>query len=69
VLTAARALGLDFIPVAKERYDFAILQAFYDMPLLRALIGIIRDDKEFREQIVAMGGYDVSDMGNVIDIL
>jgi putative molybdopterin biosynthesis protein len=69
VLSAARALGLDFIPVAKERYDFAIPQMFYDMPLLRALIGIIRDDKGFREQLVAMGGYDVSDMGKVIDIL
>ncbi len=69
VLSAAQALDLDFIPVAQERYDLAIPQKFYDTPLLQALLGIIREDKEFREQIIAMGGYDVSDMGKVIATL
>ena len=69
VLSAARALNLDFIPVAQERYDLAVPQKFYDTPMMRALLGIIREDKEFRERIVAMGGYDVSEMGAVIDNL
>ena len=69
VLSTAQALELDFIPVAKERYDFAIPQEFYDTPLLQALIEIIRDDEEFRLQIIALGGYDVSEMGKIIDIL
>jgi hypothetical protein len=30
------------------------------------LLGIIRGDKEFRERITRMGGYDVSEMGSVI---
>jgi putative molybdopterin biosynthesis protein len=66
VLSAAQALQLDFIPVAQERYDLAILQEFYDMPMMRALLAIIREDKEFRDQIVAMGGYDISEMGNIV---
>lgn len=66
VLSAAQALGLDFIPVAQERYDIAIPQEFYDSPMLQAMLGIIREDKEFRAQIVNMGGYDVAEMGNVI---
>jgi putative molybdopterin biosynthesis protein len=66
VLSAAQALGLDFVPVAQERYDLAIPQAFYDTPGLQALLGIIREDKEFRDSIVAMGGYDVSEMGKVM---
>ena len=66
VLSAARALGLDFVPVAQERYDLAILEEYYDTPLLRALLAIIRKDEAFRDQIVAMGGYDISDMGKVI---
>jgi putative molybdopterin biosynthesis protein len=66
VLSAAQALELDFIPVAQERYDLAIPREFYDSPMLQALLGIIREDKGFRDQIVAMGGYDVSEMGNVI---
>jgi putative molybdopterin biosynthesis protein len=69
VLSAAQALNLDFIPVAQERYDLAVPQKFYDTPMMRALLGIIREDKEFRERIVAMGGYDVSEMGAVINIL
>lgn len=68
VLSAAKALGLDFIPVAKERYDIAIPQEFYETPLMQALLGTIREDKEFREQLIAMGGYDVTEMGKVIGV-
>jgi putative molybdopterin biosynthesis protein len=68
VLSAARALGLDFIPVAQERYDLAIAREFYDTPSLKALLSIIREDMEFRNQIEAMGGYDVSTMGQVIPV-
>jgi putative molybdopterin biosynthesis protein len=66
VLSAAQALGLDFIPVAQERYDLAVPQKFINTPMLKTLLAIIRDDREFREQITGMGGYDVSDMGTVM---
>jgi putative molybdopterin biosynthesis protein len=66
VLSAAQALGLDFVPVAQERYDLAIPQEHYDTPMLKALLGIIREDRSFRDQIVGMGGYDVKEMGRVI---
>ena len=66
VLSAAQALDLDFVPVAQERYDLAILGDFYDTPMMQALLGIIREDKEFRERIVSMGGYGISEMGTVI---
>ena len=66
VLSAARALGLDFVPVADERYDLAIPREHYDTPPLRALLAIIREDAGFRAQITAMGGYEVKDMGRVI---
>ncbi len=69
VLSAARALQLDFIPVARERYDLAIMSEFYDIPMMRALLDIIREDKEFREQIKALGGYDISEMGRVVATL
>ena len=68
VLSAAQALGLDFVPVANERYDLAILERYYDDPLFQALLGIIRDDTAFRDQIRNMGGYDLSEMGKVIPI-
>jgi putative molybdopterin biosynthesis protein len=68
VLSAAQALQLDFIPVAQERYDLAIPEEFYDTSMMRALLAIIREDREFRDQIVAMGGYDISEMGRVIGV-
>jgi putative molybdopterin biosynthesis protein len=69
VLSAAQALDLDFVPVAQERYDLAILEEYYDTPMLQALLRIVREDRDFREQIVNMGGYDVSEMGRVIATL
>jgi putative molybdopterin biosynthesis protein len=66
VLSAAKALGLDFIPVAKERYDLAIPGEFIETEMLQALLGIIREDREFREAVVSAGGYDLKDMGKVM---
>jgi putative molybdopterin biosynthesis protein len=66
ILASARALDLDFIPVAKERYDLAIPREFFETDMLRRLISIIRDDNEFRETVRTLGGYDVSDMGKIL---
>ncbi len=66
ILASAKALGLDFIPVAKERYDLAIPREFLETEMLQNLLKIIRGDKEFRETVKGLGGYDVSDMGKVM---
>ena len=66
ILASARALDLDFIPVAKERYDLAIPREFFETDMIRRLISILRDDGEFRETVRMLGGYDVSDMGKIL---
>jgi putative molybdopterin biosynthesis protein len=66
ILASARALNLDFIPVAKERYDLAIPREFFETEMLQHLINIIKKDAEFREMVVGLGGYDISDMGKVM---
>ncbi|MBF0554562.1 MAG: hypothetical protein HQK96_08425 [Nitrospirae bacterium] len=66
ILTAAIALGLDFIPVAKERYDFVLTRDSYALPMVEALFDIIANDTEFRQTTLRMGGYDVSDMGKIM---
>jgi putative molybdopterin biosynthesis protein len=66
ILASARALNLDFIPVAKERYDIAIPHEFFKAEMLRCLVKIIREDTEFRDMAIRLGGYDISDMGKVI---
>jgi putative molybdopterin biosynthesis protein len=66
ILTAAIALDLEFIPVANERYDLLIKKEHLDMPMIQAFLQIITSDDEFRSAVLALGGYDVSDMGKVV---
>ncbi|MGE3910689.1 MAG: molybdopterin biosynthesis protein [Chloroflexota bacterium] len=65
ILAAARALDLDFVPLMQERYDLVIPRAVYESDLLAPLLALIRGS-EFRRQVEALGGYDVSQMGEVV---
>jgi putative molybdopterin biosynthesis protein len=62
---AANALGLDFIPLAKERYDLVIPRVHYESELLTPLLDLIRGSK-FPGLVAALPGYDTSDMGRVM---
>ncbi len=66
ILAAARALNLDFIPVAKERYDLIIPIDFLELESLRAVLDIICNDEDFKRTVLSLGGYDCSDMGKII---
>ena len=65
ILAAARALGLDFVPLLKERYDLVIPAEVYDSPLLKPLFEII-NSAAFRTKVEQLGGYDPSDMGKLL---
>ena len=65
ILSAARAVGTDFIPLANEQYDLAIPTSFYEGEDLAPLLELIRDDS-FRQKVDALSGYDTSRMGEVV---
>ncbi len=65
IAAAAKSLNLDFIPLYKERYDLVIPMVFLEDDLLTPLFELIKN-KEFRQEISRMAGYDVSDMGKII---
>jgi putative molybdopterin biosynthesis protein len=65
VLAAARAFGLDFVPVAKEPYDLVLERASLDSELLAPLWDLLAS-AEFRAEVDALGGYDTSEMGRAI---
>ena len=65
VLSAARALGMDFVALRNEQYDLVIPREFYDSELLQPLLALIRS-QTFQQQVAALGGYDVSTMGEVV---
>jgi len=66
IYAAAVALDLDFIPVAKERYDILVSAECLDDEKVQALLDIIENDIDFRNTVQGLGGYDVSDMGKVV---
>lgn len=65
IQAAARALQLDFVPIADERYDLAIRADALALPALRALLARI-ESEEFRTAVSALGGYDASASGTVL---
>lgn len=65
IRAAAAALGLDFIPLAMERYDLVIPEAFYGEPWLQPLLELLHDSR-FRAAVAALPGYAVEAMGNEV---
>jgi putative molybdopterin biosynthesis protein len=59
IFAAAQALGLDFVPLARERYDLLIPSAYLDDPRIATLLSVIRDPA-FKTRIEAMGGYETT---------
>lgn len=66
VLSSAKALDLDFIPVARERYDLAIPREFMDEEKVGIVLSAIRENGEFKGLVQSLGGYDIGDMGKVM---
>ena len=65
IRAAARALELDFIPVAWERYDFIIPREHYESALLAPLLALLQDEG-LRAAVRELPGYDPGLMGQVV---
>ena len=64
-LSAAKAMGLDFIEVAPEEYDFAIPAKHLELPHVKALIEILKSE-DFRSRVEELGGYECDRTGEVV---
>jgi putative molybdopterin biosynthesis protein len=53
------------VPLVHERYDLAIPARFLNLPAVQALLETLGSPL-FRREVEALGGYDVSPMGDVI---
>jgi putative molybdopterin biosynthesis protein len=62
--SVAQAAGLDFVPLTWERFDLALRQRDYFLPGPQALFKFLRIDV-FHDRAAELGGYDVSDAGDV----
>jgi len=60
----ARRYGLDFLPLASERYFFLCSEACFASTRAHALITLLQSD-EFRVELSRLPGYDPGDCGKV----
>lgn len=62
---AMQFINLEFIPLQKERYDLVIRQEDLERPHFQALMSILKSPS-FRNEVMGIGGYDISRMGDII---
>ncbi|CFX61384.1 Molybdenum cofactor synthesis [Syntrophomonas zehnderi OL-4] len=65
VYASAKAMGLDFVPIAVERYDLCILADLVSPDQLDSLLAAIRSD-EFKKQVNICGGYELDLCGQIL---
>jgi excisionase family DNA binding protein len=62
---AARAHGLEFLPLTTERLDLVLRRRDYFEPPVQALLAFARGP-EFAARAAVLGGYDVGQAGRVV---
>ena len=65
IAAAAQALDLDFLPLYQEHYELVIPAVYYEDQLLAPLLDLL-GEKDFRQSVSALPGYDVSCMGKLV---
>jgi putative molybdopterin biosynthesis protein len=65
IMSAARAFGLDFVPITREPYDLVVAADAMDGPLLAPLWALLRSDR-FQAAVTDLGGYSTKEMGRHI---
>jgi putative molybdopterin biosynthesis protein len=67
VLSAAQAMGLDFVPLGTEEYDFlADAETLNDLRM-QEFLSVIKSDG-FKRSLEALGGYTYDKIGEIIEI-
>jgi len=64
IRAAARAFGLDFVPLARERFELVMRPAVALLPTVRAMLDVLASP-DFQAAVHSLGGYDTSQTGQV----
>lgn len=62
---AARMVGVDFLPLVRERYDLVILKNDQNEKLISHVLEILRSDF-FQKELEAIGGYELTHTGKIM---
>ncbi|OQY54487.1 MAG: molybdopterin biosynthesis protein [Desulfobacteraceae bacterium 4572_88] len=66
IYAAAKALGLDFVPVVTEQYDLVIPEEHFETDNIQILLETIRTG-EFKTRVEGLGGYSTEKTGQLIN--
>ncbi|RUS47129.1 helix-turn-helix transcriptional regulator [Cohnella sp. AR92] len=62
---AAIVGGVDFVPLAKERYDLVLLKRPDNLPWIESVLAILRSES-FLSELRSIAGYDLSLTGRIL---
>jgi len=65
ILAAARAFGLDFVPLTEEQYDLVVPKRFLELSRIEAMIETI-NDATFQDTVEKLGGYSTRQTGEIV---
>lgn len=63
--SAARAFGLDFVPLCSERYDFVLRRSMLETPAMQAFLDVLQR-AALRRTLETVAGYETGRTGSVI---
>jgi putative molybdopterin biosynthesis protein len=67
IASAAKALGLGFIPLGEEEYDFATFQEFLELSKMKIFLDILKSP-DFHKKLEEMGGYMWKRAGEIVPL-
>ncbi len=65
IFAAAKLLGLEFVSLGWERFDFVFPAEYWEIPSIQKLIEVLREPS-FAESVEALGGYKTDLTGRVL---
>ncbi len=66
IYAAARALGLDFLPLTRERYDLVLPTAWRREPRIKMLLELLQNP-DLHSKIEKLGGYETRLTGRIME--
>jgi putative molybdopterin biosynthesis protein len=67
IASAAKALGLGFIPLGEEEYDFATLKEFLELKEIKVFLDILKSP-DFHRKLEDLGGYTWNRAGEIVQL-
>jgi len=64
IYSAAKAFGLDFIPIYEEQYDLLVQKDALSLEMVEKLLDILRGE-EFARRLKQLGGYTLDHPGEM----